>query len=212
MSTTPPLPPAPVSAPSPAPAASEAAPVSAALQLKALFPALFSGAPKPLKLRIQTDIQERAPGIFSKQVLSAFLHRHTGSHAYLIALSKARHRFDLDGAPAGDLSEEHRQAALDELARRRSNHQARLAQEEQERRNRAGLLHDHQITTLTLANFCALKGITVDELEPLLEIARREAAERPRPPPAFERQHRPAPPRHGGHRGGPAKPRPPQPP
>ena len=109
---------------SPVPALS---PAACATQLKQLFPALFGGPAKPLKLRIQADIQERAPGLFSKQLLSAVLRRHTGAHSYLVALTQATHRFDLDGAPAGELSAEHRQAAIDELAQRRSNQTARRA-------------------------------------------------------------------------------------
>ena len=160
-----------------------------AQHLAEMGPALFGGTPKPLKLRIQTDIQERAPGVFSKQALSAFFRRYTGSHAYLLAITKASHRYDLDGAPSGELSDEHRQAAIDELARRRGNQEARRALEEQQRRNRATLLRDFQSTTLTPANFCALKGIAVDELDGLLAIARREADERAHsaPPP---RDHR----------------------
>ncbi|HRH89304.1 MAG TPA: ProQ/FINO family protein, partial [Rubrivivax sp.] len=72
-------------------------------QLRQRFPALFGGAPKPLKLRIQADIQARAPGVFAKAVLSAFLRRHTGRTGYLIALSRAPQRVDLDGAPAGEI-------------------------------------------------------------------------------------------------------------
>ena len=72
-----------------------------------MFPALFTGRPKPVKLRVQADIQERAPGKFSKAQLSAFLRRHTGSTSYLIALTQAKTRFDLDGNPAGEISEEH---------------------------------------------------------------------------------------------------------
>jgi ProP effector len=184
-------------APAAAPATAPMNPAECAQQLKQLFPALFAGAVKPLKLRIQVDIQERAPGRFSKQALSAFFRRHTGSTSYLIAVSKAPHRFDLDGQPAGEISAEHRQVALDELARRRESQQSRRELEEQQRRNRAGLLHDFQTTTLTKANFCALKGVPVDELDGLLEIARGEAEERarqappPRHAPAFDRARRP---------------------
>jgi ProP effector len=159
-------------------------PAEVAQQLKTLFPALFSGQVKPLKLRIQVDIQERAPGKFTKQALSAFFRRHTGSTSYLMAVAKAPHRFDLDGQPAGEIVEEHRKVAQDELARRRTNQESRRELEEQQRRNRAGLLHDFQITTLTKANFCALKGLPVDELDGLLEIARGEAEERARQTPA----------------------------
>ncbi len=178
-----------------APAPPSISPAECAQQLRALFPALFGGVVKPLKLRIQVDIQERAPGRFSKAVLSAFFRRHTGSTAYLIAVTKASTRFDLDGQPAGELAAEHRQVALDELARRRAGQDERRQLEEQQRRNRAGLLHDHQITTLTRANFCALKGVPEDELDHLLEIARGEAEERARQAPAprptgFERPRR----------------------
>jgi ProP effector len=88
-------------------------------ELRQRFPALFAGPPKPIKLRIQTDIQERAPGVFTRQALSAFLRRHTGSTSYLIALGKATHRLDLDGQPAGEISAEHHEAAAQELLRRR---------------------------------------------------------------------------------------------
>jgi sRNA-binding protein len=165
--------------PAPPPAA-ELSPANCALQLKQRFPALFAGPFKPMKLRIQADIQERAPGVFSKQALSAFFRRHTGSTGYLLAMTKSPHRYDLDGNPSGDVSDEHRQAAIDELARRRANHQAKLDQAEEGRRNRAALLRDFERTTLTPANFCALKGIAPQALDALLATARREADERAR--------------------------------
>lgn len=165
-------------------------------RLAELFPALFRGEPKPLKLRIQADIQERAPGVFTKQVLSAFLRRHTGTTSYLIAASKAKQRFDLDGKPAGEFSEEHRQVALDELARRRGNQQAKREQEEAGRRERAALLRGFETTKLTAANFCALKGIAPEQLDAVLAQARAEAAEdAARPRPAGRPDHR------GGPRG-----------
>jgi len=180
MSSTLPLP----------PAAGELTPNECALQIKKLFPALFGGAPKPLKLRIQADIQERAPGVFSKQALSGFLRRYTGSHAYLVAVTRSTHRFDLDGAPSAEISDEHRKVAADELARRRANQEARRALDEEERRKRAALLRDFESTTLTPANFCALKGLTPDELQRLLAIARQEAEERVRNAPVFDRAGR----------------------
>lgn len=160
--------------------AANLSPAECAALLRQMFPALFSGPAKPLKLRIQVDIQERAAGRFSKAALSGFFRRHTGSTSYLIAMTKAPHRFDLDGQPSGEITPEHRQVALDELARRRGNQDARRELEEQQRRNRAGLLHDFQTTTLTPANFCALKGVAVEELDGLLELARAEFGERSR--------------------------------
>jgi hypothetical protein len=153
------------------------APEDVGRELKALWPALFAGTPKPLKLRIQIDIQERQPGRFSKQALSAFFRRHTGSTSYLHAVAQGRTRFDLDGQPSGEISDEHRQVAREELARRRANQDARRALEDQQRRNRAGLLHDYERTTLTRANFCVLKQVDEAELDGLLALAREEAAE-----------------------------------
>lgn len=184
-----------VAGPAVAPAAQPLNPADCALQLKRRFPALFTGTPKPLKLRIQVDIQERAPGVFSKQALSAFFRRYTGSTTYLIAVSRAKQRFDLDGQPNGELTDEHRQVALDELARRRANNESRAALEEQQRRNRATLLHDFQVTTLTPANFCALKGIAVEELDGFLATARREFEERAQQAPAFDPRRPPGRPR-----------------
>jgi ProP effector len=182
----------PESAPAPAPeAAAPAAATSVAdvtAELKALFPALFTGKPKPVKLRIQADIQERAPGKFSKAQLSAFLRRHTGSTGYLIALTQAKTRFDLDGNPAGEITEEHLGAAREELTRRKGLQQERQQQEVQQRRNRAQLLWDFERTTLTEANFCALKGLSVEELPGLLEVARKERAEAPPAPPREARR------------------------
>ena len=185
------------SAPAAAPAVLPLNPTDCAVQLKQRFPALFTGAPKPLKLRIQVDIQERAPGVFTKQALSAFFRRYTGSTAYLIAVSRAKQRFDLDGQPNGELSDEHRQVALDELARRRTNNESRAALEEQQRRNRATLLHDFLATTLTPANFCALKGIAVEELDGYLATARREFDERAQQAPGLDSQRPPGRPRPG---------------
>lgn len=210
-------------APAPgAPAPPQLNPAAAAELLRQHFPALFGGPAKPFKLRIQQDIQARAPGVFSKGTLSAFFRRHTGSTGYLIALSKASHRFDLDGQPAGELSDEHKQAAVAELARRRQltrereqqaqaqqreQHRetqraemARQAEQMQGRQERAALLRDFQRTTLTLANFCALKGMTPEVLNPQLEQAKKEAVEAPpvQPRPFDDRRPRRDQPRPAG--------------
>ena len=204
----------------PAKAARDLSPAACADLLKQHFPALFAGPPKPLKLRIQADIAQRAPGVFSKASMSAFFRRYTGSTGYLIALGKASQRFDLDGQPAGELSEEHRQLARDELNRRRqvarereqqaqAQQQAQQAELLQARQVRLALLRDFERTTLTPANFCALKGLTAETLEPLLVQARREAAEVPPPrlwQPDERRGQRTD--DQGGRAGGPRPPRP----
>jgi ProP effector len=113
--------PEPDAGPAPEPGLS---PAECGARLAELFPALFvaPGAPgpfKPIKLRIHADILARAPGVFSKRVLGIFFSRYTTSNAYLKALTApGAQRFDLDGAPAGEIAEEHRVAAVEELARR----------------------------------------------------------------------------------------------
>ena len=188
-------------------AIAELSPAACGARLAALFPALFAQRAQPLKLRIQADIQQRAPGIFTRKTLSAFLHRHTTTNAYLMSLTQAPQRVDLDGAPAGDISEEHRVAAVQELARRRGLHEERRAAEnaarraaeaearqahaaqDQARRDRAALLRAVETSTLTRANFCALKGLAEADLEAQLVQARAEALQRaqePRQEPHFD--------------------------
>lgn len=218
-------------------------PAECAARLAALFPALFGQSqPLPLKLRIQADVQQRAPGVFSRKSLSAFLQRYTTGTAYLKALVAQGTRFDLDGLAAGEVADEHRDAALAELARRRALHEQRRAAErqvqraaqdearrawqadQQARQGRAALLRAFETTTLTRANFCALKQIPEAQLDVQLAQARTERQQAPAPEPLDQRADRPAqrPPqrrpdngrRPPGERSGPARrgaPRPPSP-
>jgi len=176
-------------------------PAACAARLAELFPALFgAGRALPIKLRIQNDIQQRAPGVFTRKSLSPFLHRYTTGTAYLKALVNSPHRFDLDGAPAGDIDDVHRQAAATELERRRGLFEAKRAAEraaanearraaeaaarqqhaaeDQARRDRAALLRAFESSTLTRANFCALKGIVEAELDGQLHQAWLEREQR----------------------------------
>jgi len=208
--------------PAPAvPAPPELSPAACAARLAELFPALFgAGRALPIKLRIQNDIQQRAPGIFTRKSLSPFLHRYTNGTAYLKALVNSPHRFDLDGAPAGEIDAVHREAAAAELERRRSLFEGRRAAEraaanearraaeaaarqqhaaeDQARRDRAALLRAYESSTLTRANFCVLKGIAEPELDGLLHQAwleREQRAQDVRPAPAPEPRRGAEPPR-----------------
>ena len=201
------------------PAVADLSPAACAAKLAELFPAVFTpGAAKPLKLRIQADIQQRAPDTFSKKTLSIFLHRHTTSTAYLKALANLPARVDLDGQPAGEVADEHREAAAAEVQRRRAivderraaertaqraaernaertereahreaqrkaQHEAQQAArqaheaneaEGQARAERAALLRAWEATTLTRANFCALKRVPEAELDAALAQARQD--------------------------------------
>jgi ProP effector len=200
-------------APSAAPAPMNHAACTTLLQQH--FPALFgpTSPNRPLKLHIQADIQQRAPGVFTKAALSNFLRRYTASPAYLQALARTPQRHDLDGQPAGEVSDEHRQGARDELLRRRTEHETRRAEEDEARRGRARLLRDFETTTLTRPNFCALKGLDDGLLDVLLAQARQEATQRPpvplerrNPPPQADRRAPRRPPRGPGGPGGPARP------
>ena len=182
--------------------------------LKQLFPALFSGGPKPIMLKVQQAIEARAPGRFTKKALSGFLARYTAATSYLIALTKSEQRYDLDGQPAGELSTEHREAAKKLLAERRERVKAREQEMETARRWRLDLLHGFETTKLSRTNFCALKGIPEEQLDALLEQAKAERAALPprgeprrdgRPPRRDDQQRRDArPPRRDGGAGRPA--------
>jgi ProP effector len=124
-------------------AADTMSPAACGAKLAELFPALFqpaSAAPpqpvKPIKLRIQVDIQERAPGVFTKRILGIYFSRYTTSNAYLKALTQAPSRFDLDGNAAGEIDIVHRTAAVEELARRRDIAQTKRQAEMQAQRER----------------------------------------------------------------------------
>lgn len=204
-----------VLATAPAEAPAHLAPAECAARLAALFPALFGRPqPMPLKLRIQADVQQRAPGVFTKRSLSGFLQRYTTGTAYLKALVAGQERFDLDGQPAGVVADEHRDAAVAELARRRALHDERRAAErqaqrqaqeegrrawladQQARQGRLALLRAFETTTLTRANFCALKQVPEAELDALLAQARVDRQQEP--PPATAQR----PPQGAGERAG----------
>jgi ProP effector len=112
-----------------APAAAGLSPEQTAERLVQMFPALFGpeGPRLPIKLRIQADIQQRAPEVFSRRALSYVLSHATSRTAYLKRLVQDSQRYDLDGQPAGEVAPEHRQAAVDELARRKGLFDARRA-------------------------------------------------------------------------------------
>jgi sRNA-binding protein len=113
-------------APPQAPAEIDLSAAATGARLSELFPALFVGPDgkgiwKAIKLRIHADIQARAPGQFSKRALGIFFSRYTTTTAYLKALAApGAQRHDLDGQPAGEIAEEHRSAAAEEVARRQA--------------------------------------------------------------------------------------------
>lgn len=157
-----------------APTTLDLSPAACGAKLAELFPALFKapdapGPVKPIKLKIHADILARAPGVFSKRVLGIFFSRYTTSNAYLKALvAPDAQRFDLDGQPAGEIAEEHRNAAAEELERRRA-----LAIER------------------SLAQRKAAMPIVADTSSPSATREERDAPRRPRPPREVRNERRP---------------------
>ena len=168
-----------------APAVPELSPAATGTRLAELFPALFVGPDgkgtwKPIKLRIHADIQARAPGLFTKRTLGVFFSRYTTTTAYLKALANATQRVDLDGQEAGEISDEHRQLAREELTRRQALAAERRAALRPPRREQPAA-HDGDAAPAS-----------APEAQPTSRPA-RAAQPRPRPEPGPERrpEHRP---------------------
>jgi ProP effector len=92
---------------------------------------------QPLAIGIHKAIKGRLPDLDAQQ-LKATMRMHTASTRYLKVLSQADTRFDLDGAPAGEVTAEQRQQALDTLRdrfrKKAEQHKAeQLAKQQQEK-------------------------------------------------------------------------------
>jgi ProP effector len=72
---------------------------------------------KPLALGIHKVLLERQPEL-GKDAIRKALHSHTASTRYLKSLATADQRFDLDGQPTGEVTEEQRKQALVEVKER----------------------------------------------------------------------------------------------
>jgi ProP effector len=178
-----------------APAIPELTLAQCAARLAELFPALFAPPAKPIKLRIQADIQTRAPGVFSRKSLSVFLHRHTTSTAYLKSLVNLGQRFDLDGVAAGEVAAEHREAAGVELARRRSVTDARREAERQaQRQAHREAERARRQEVRAQPGPAAVQAEQAEHAAPAATAPRQPPVrhERPQRPPRHERPDRPA--------------------
>lgn len=72
---------------------------------------------KPLAIGINKQLAGLLPDAQAKTLRTA-LRFHTSSVRYLKAMEKATERYDLDGNPAGEVTEEQRQHAADTLRER----------------------------------------------------------------------------------------------
>ena len=91
----------------------------------------------PLAVGIHSVVKERLPDLDPQQLRLA-LRTHTASTRYLKELSQSKFRFDLDGMPLGEVTEEQRRQALDMLKERfrkqaERNKAEQLAKQQQEK-------------------------------------------------------------------------------
>lgn len=113
-------------------AQSQAAPRNAIVQkLRDTFP-VFAGY-QPLAIGIHEAIAERLPDLVAAELKTA-LRIHTKSTRYLKSVANAKQRFDLDGNPAGDITDEQRQHAAEMLKERFRKERERKDAEEAERK------------------------------------------------------------------------------
>jgi ProP effector len=87
---------------------------------------------QPLAIGIHKSIKARLPDI-SDAPLRLALKAHTASTKYLKALASGEKRFDLDGNPAGEVTPEQRQQALDTIKDRFRKAAERKKAEQQEK-------------------------------------------------------------------------------
>lgn len=72
---------------------------------------------KPLAIGIDRQLRAQEAGL-DRKTLRLALGMHTHSFRYLKSMGKAAQRFNLDGSPADEVSEEHRRHAADTLRER----------------------------------------------------------------------------------------------
>jgi ProP effector len=94
---------------------------------------------RPLALGVHKVIQERSPDLSKDQIRKALM-LHTGSTRYLKMLSQSEARFDLDGNPAGTVTEEQREVAMTALKERFRKAAERRKAEEQAKKQQEKLL------------------------------------------------------------------------
>ena len=92
----------------------------------------------PLAVGIHKVIKERIPSI-DQQQLRVALRIHTASTRYLKELSQSKFRFDLDGTPLGEVTEEQRRQAMEVLRGRFKKQADRHRTEELEKQQQEKL-------------------------------------------------------------------------
>lgn len=94
---------------------------------------------QPLAIGIHKAVRERRPDINAAELRTA-LQRHTASTRYLKMLANGQQRFDLDGQPAGEVTQEQRDLAVQGLKERFRKGAERARQEQAARERQEKLL------------------------------------------------------------------------
>lgn len=113
-------------------------PVSKPIRRNALLEQLQGEFPvfrdyKPLAIGIHKQLMERKPDLDKNKVRIA-MHSHTASTRYLKALTEGAPRLDLDGQPAGEVTAEQQEVAVQTLKDRMKQVKERQKAEEAQRK------------------------------------------------------------------------------
>ena len=84
--------------------------------LKAVAPEVFCIPPVPLAVGIRRQVLDLAGDEVSWNDIAAVLRRWTSRYDYIATIAAGGQRFNLDGSPAGEVTPEHQQFALAQLA------------------------------------------------------------------------------------------------
>lgn len=84
--------------------------------VEAIPPVLCGRVPLPLKVGIRDDLAARYPQA-DTEALGRWLSRWTGTEQYLAQVAASSSRYDLDGAPCGEIAEKDAAQARERLER-----------------------------------------------------------------------------------------------
>lgn len=93
---------------------------------------------QPLAIGIHKTIKQHLPDLKDADLRLA-LRRHVSSTKYLKAVANGSQRFDLEGQPAGEITAEHKQDALNSLKERFRKAAERQREAEEEKQRQAKL-------------------------------------------------------------------------
>lgn len=137
------------------------------VDLEKHYPNCFGGtARRPLKVGIAFDLLKDYNGTATLRDIKRAVSFYTNCKAYLMAIIDGGPRFDLVGAPVGEVTEEEKTLALHQLE---APKRARLAY-----RHRAAFLKVVEASGLSLTLYAKNNGLNADEARADLDKAQHE--------------------------------------